>query len=98
MRVIGRQKIPSALVELTHHGGDCIMKSTKLRVRPVVAAVASLLALPTAAYAATVANPLCPTNRANFNPSNGEDIVVPAGFKVSVLDSGLNFPTGLAFR
>jgi hypothetical protein len=74
------------------------MQSTKLRVRPVVAALASLLALPTVAYAATVANPLCPTNTANFNPSNGEDIVVPAGFKVSVFASGVNFPTGLAFQ
>src|SRR2546428_13842418 len=98
MRAIGWQKIPSALVELTHHGGDWIMKSTKLRVRPVVAAIASLLALPTAAYAATVANPLCPDNTALFNPDSGQDINVPPGFKVSVLASGLNFPTGLAFR
>src|SRR6266567_3809914 len=98
MRAIGRQKIPSALVELTHHGGDCIMKSTKLRVRPVVAAVAAAFALPTAAYADTVANPLCPDNTALFNPDSGQDINVPAGFKVSVYAKGLNFPTGLAFR
>src|SRR5437764_6486517 len=74
------------------------MKSTRLRVRPVVAALASLLALPTAAFAATVANPICPGEFVQFNPGAGEDIVVPAGYKVSVFASGLNFPTGLAFR
>src|SRR5207244_8654469 len=98
MRAIGRQNIPSALVELTHHGGDCIMKSTKLRIRPVVAAVAAAFALPSAAYADTIANPLCPDNTALFNPDSGQDIHVPPGFKVSVFASGLNFPTGLAFR
>jgi glucose/arabinose dehydrogenase len=60
-------------------------------------AFAPLLALPTVAAAATVANPLCPTNTANFNPDNGKDIVVPEGFTVSVFASGLNMPTGIAF-
>ena len=64
------------------------MKSTRLRVRPLVAAVASLLALPTAAYADTIANPLCPDNTALFNPDSGQDIHVPPGFKVSVFASG----------
>ena len=54
--------------------------------------------LPTAAGAATVANPLCPTETVLFDPGQGQDIVVPKGFKVSVFASGLNFPTGLAFR
>jgi len=60
-------------------------------------AFAPLLALPTVAAAATVANPLCPNNTANFNPDNGKDIVVPDGFTVSVFASGLNMPTGVAF-
>ena len=60
-------------------------------------AIAPLLALPTVAAAATVANPLCPNNTANFNPDNGKDIVVPEGFTVSVFASGLNMPTGIAF-
>src|SRR6185312_596657 len=53
-----------------------------------------------AAYAnpATVANPLCPDNTALFNPDHGQDIVLPPGYKVSVFKSGLNFPTGIAFR
>jgi hypothetical protein len=61
-------------------------------------AFAPFLALPTAAQAATVANPICPTETALFNPDNGSDIVVPDGFKVSVFKSDLNFPTGIAFR
>jgi hypothetical protein len=55
------------------------------------------LALPTA-YATTVTNPICPDNTAFFGPGNGEDIVVPPGYSVSVFKSGLNFPTGIAFR
>ena len=38
---------------------------------------------PAAVQAATVANPLCPNNTAFFSPGNGEDIVVPPGFRVS---------------
>jgi hypothetical protein len=60
--------------------------------------VVTSLALPTAAAAATVGNLLCPGEEVLFNPGNGEDIVVPDGFKVSVFASGLNFPTGIAFR
>jgi hypothetical protein len=76
------------------------MRLKDLRVRTLVSALAPLLALPTAAYGAvmTVANPICPTNTALFNPDSGQDIVVPEGFKVSVFKSGLNFPTGIAFR
>jgi len=53
--------------------------------------------LPAVAEAATVSNPLCPGETVLFNPGNGQDIVVPAGFRVSVFASGLNFPTGIAF-
>lgn len=60
--------------------------------------LASLPVLPTVAEAATVGNPLCPGEEVLFNPGNGEDIVVPNGFTVSVFASGLNFPTGVAFR
>jgi glucose/arabinose dehydrogenase len=53
--------------------------------------------LPVFAQATPVANPNCPAEAVSFNPGNGEDIVVPPGFKVSVFASGLNFPTGIAF-
>ena len=59
---------------------------------------AASFAMPTAASAMTVGNPLCPGEEVLFNPDNGQDIVVPEGFKVSVFASGLNFPTGIAFR
>ena len=59
---------------------------------------APLLVLPTVGEAATAGNPLCPGEEVSFNPGNGEDIVLPDGFKVSVFASGLNFPTGIAFR
>ena len=50
------------------------------------------------AAATTVKNPTCPDNTALFDPGQGQDIVVPPGYQVSVFKSGLNFPTGLAFR
>jgi hypothetical protein len=69
------------------------------RSQAVTAALtfAPFLALPAIGEAATVANPICPTETALFNPDNGSDIVVPKGFKVSVFKAGLNSPTGIAF-
>ncbi|MEA2736928.1 MAG: hypothetical protein QOH05_235 [Acetobacteraceae bacterium] len=62
------------------------------------AATCALLFTPHAFAATTVANPICPDNTALFDPGNGEDIVVPQGYQVSVFKAGLNFPTGIAFR
>jgi glucose/arabinose dehydrogenase len=45
----------------------------------------------------TVTNPVCPVETVPFDPGNGEDIVVPQGFTVSVFAKGLNMPTGIAF-
>jgi glucose/arabinose dehydrogenase len=59
--------------------------------------IAPFLMSPMSAHAGTVANPLCPSETANFAPGNGQDITVPAGFQVSVFASGLNMPTGIAF-
>jgi hypothetical protein len=56
-----------------------------------------LLSLPTFAVAAQVGNPLCPGEAVFYNPGNGEDIVVPSGYTVSVFAKDLNFPTGIAF-
>jgi len=65
----------------------------------LVFALAFSFAMPgfAAAAAVQVPNPECPGEDVSFNPGNGEDIVVPSGFKVSVFKSGLNFPTGIAF-
>ena len=66
-------------------------------------AFAPVSALPAVAEAATVANPLCKTETALFNPDSGSDIVIeaPKGtFTVSVFapKTPLNFPTGIAFK
>ena len=42
--------------------------------------------------------PGCRANAVNYNPGNGEDIVVPKGFKVERFSKDdLNFPVGVAF-
>src|SRR3989454_2994138 len=76
------------------------MRSRVDRVRWLVLTVAFalLLSLPHLVTAATVVNPLCSGEDVTFNPGNGEDIVVPPGFKVSVFVKGLNAPTAVAFR
>lgn len=58
--------------------------------------LAGLAAAPVAAFAQAF-NPVCPEETAFFDPGNGEDIVVPAGYKVEVFAKGLNFPTDVAF-
>jgi hypothetical protein len=74
------------------------LSKTKAGLLGCAAGAIAVSILPGAARAATVANPLCPTETVKFDPGQGQDIVVPTGFKVSVFASGLNFPTGIAFR
>ena len=45
----------------------------------------------------TRSNAACPVETVFYDPGNGEDIVVPEGYKVEVFARDLNFPTGLAF-
>src|SRR5262249_55453064 len=74
------------------------LSKTKARLLGCLAGGIVVSILPGAAGAVTLANPLCPTETVKFDPGQGQDIVVPTGFKVSVFASGLNFPTGIAFR
>ena len=68
----------------------------RFRLSKMAAALAVVgLAAPAVAWAA--ANPVCPDETAYYDPGNGEDIVVPKGFKVEVFAKGLNFPTDVAF-
>src|SRR6266853_171413 len=83
--------------EISEERRDPSVQYQRLRILIAGSAVAALLALPSIAAAATVANPLCPDNTALFNPDNGKDVVLPEGFTVSVFASGLNMPTGIAF-
>jgi glucose/arabinose dehydrogenase len=57
-----------------------------------------VVSLPLTVSAATVANPICPVETVLYNPGNGEDIVLPSGYKVSVFAKNLNFPTAVAFK
>lgn len=62
----------------------------------VALAFAGITALPVAARA-DVANPVCPHETVFYHPANGEDIVVPRGYKVEVFARDLNFPTDIVF-
>src|SRR5258705_7311511 len=66
------------------------------KILPPLLALAGAV-FPAGPALADAANPVCPEERAFFDPGNGEDIVVPKGFKVEVFASGLNFPTDVAF-
>src|SRR5215467_1318503 len=69
-------------------------------VSPRGAAAALLVgvaAFSVTAVSADLSNPVCPTETVHFNPGNGEDIVVPQGYKVEVFAKGLNFPTDVVF-
>src|SRR5262245_60709773 len=68
--------------------------------RSAVAAALSLIGLGSAPLSsfADVSNPVCPVESVFFDPGNGEDIVVPSGYKVEVFAKGLNFPTDIAFQ
>jgi glucose/arabinose dehydrogenase len=61
------------------------------RVLPLLAMV------PAFAFAQSATNPICPEEAVFYNPGDGEDIVVPRGYKVEVFIKGLNFPTDIAF-
>ncbi len=62
----------------------------------VALALAGAAAVPTLAQAQGV-NKNCPEESVYYNPGNGQDIVVPKGFKVEAFITGLNFPTDIAF-
>ena len=74
-----------------------IAPKQKLSSIAVGLALAGMAAVPVAAWSQTKANPVCPNETAHYNPGNGEDIVVPRGFKVEVFAQGLNMPTDVAF-
>ena len=74
-----------------------IAPKQKLSSIAVGLALAGMAAVPVAAWAQDKANPVCPNEKAHYNPGNGEDIVVPRGFKVEVFARDLNLPTDIAF-
>jgi glucose/arabinose dehydrogenase len=73
------------------------LQQKRTSVIAVAFALAGIAAAPIAAWAQTQTNPNCPEEFVDYNPGDGEDIVVPKGFKVEVFVKDLNFPTDLAF-
>ena len=73
-----------------------IAPKQKLSSIAVGLALAGMAAVPVAARADGV-NQNCKGESVFYDPGNGEDIVVPRGFKVEVFAKGLNFPTDIAF-
>jgi glucose/arabinose dehydrogenase len=78
------------------------MQDMMRRAAPLAAVLALLLALPsTGSFAQGAANmrgnAQCQGEDVFYDPGRGQDIVVPAGFKVEVFAHDLNFPTAIAF-
>ena len=63
----------------------------------VTVALVLLLVSPFSASAQLVGNPACPGEDVFYDPGNGEDIIVPNGYKVEVFVKDLNMPTDIAF-
>src|SRR5713226_8415480 len=61
--------------------------------RPAIVAFAFALASG-AASAQTRSNPNCPVEKVFYDPGHGDDIVVPKGFEVLVIESGKGLPAG----
>ena len=76
------------------------MQTHTLRCSSILLALVGVLLIvrPFSVAALTVGNPICPVEVVDYNPGNGEDIVVPSGYNVSVFAKNLNFPTAVAFR
>jgi len=74
-----------------------IAPKQKLSSIAVALALAGMAAVPLSAQAQIVNNPVCAGEGVFYNPGNGEDVVLPRGFKIEVFARGLNFPTDVAF-
>src|SRR5712691_11813459 len=61
------------------------------------AIVLFLLVLTSPASSQLAGNASCPGEDVFYNPDNGQDIIVPNGYKVDVFVKNLNMPTDIAF-
>ena len=59
--------------------------------------IVALSFAPLVASAQLVGNPACPGEDVFYNPGNGEDVIVPDGYKIEVFVKDLNMPTDIAF-
>src|SRR5882762_7476379 len=67
-----------------------------MRYRIIVTLLVFVFA-PLVASAQMVGNPACPGEDVFYNPGNGEDVIVPDGYKIEVFVKDLNMPTDIAF-
>src|SRR5262249_13179939 len=75
----------------------CSMQATHVLRAFITGALGLSLLLNSPAVMADAGNPACPGAEGFYDPGNGQDIVVPEGYKVEVFARDLNFPTGIAF-
>jgi glucose/arabinose dehydrogenase len=69
------------------------------RAAVAVAATVVLTGWPSEVSAAPdMGNAACPGEEVFYDPGNGEDVIVPRGYKVEVFAKDLNFPTAIAFE
>src|SRR5713101_4940045 len=94
----GLRRLKTTTPDNAEKGVDMRSRFDRFSWLLVTVLFALVLTPPTLATAQTRGNPLCPGEDVFFNPGNGQDIVVPTGFEVSVFAKGLNFPTAVAFR
>src|SRR5262245_26368081 len=77
------------------------MNNFTWRLKPVTSALvlAGICAMPLPAFAqsANNPNPGCAGETVYYNPSNGQDVALPKGYKIEVFIKDLNFPTDIAF-
>src|SRR5262245_13861489 len=92
-----RDRKQSRFQQSRFHGRSRSMQS-ETRFRCLLLILAVMLVGVTSAEAQTAGNAACPGEDVFFNPSHGEDIIVPPGYKVEVVAKGLNFPSGIAFK
>src|SRR5712691_3043143 len=79
-------------------GAALVLTLALVPVAPLTAQSVDTDAEQTAAVVtATAGNAACPGEDVKYDPGQGQDIVVPQGYKVEVFARDLNFPTGLAF-
>ena len=61
-------------------------------------AVSDQLASALAMGGTTRGNAACPGEDVAYNPAQGQDVVLPRGYKIQAFATNLDFPTGLAFQ
>src|SRR5712692_5452818 len=93
-----RCTLPNDVSNPASAGGRDVKNLVQRGATMMCVLAALVLLQPFVAAAQTRGNAACPGEDVNYRPGNGEDIVVPEGYKVERFSKvDLNFPTGIAF-